>query len=415
MRRLFSATEALFVAFAEKHPISFSVTAHIRGTFSVEQLRAALTKVKQKHPYISARVVPSEEGWWYDTDGVPDFPIRCVEGEWAATLADDLTVKFVSEVGPLVRFVLATDEEFTDLTVVCQHGISDGLSGAYLLRDTLHYLGNPNAPVEPLQVVSPIDELLPTYDASQFDFSEPPPPVDPASRVRDNPTENPLYVLPWSLSEAQTGALVKRCRAEKTSIHAALSVAFLVAHERLGIGVAGVAPHMHTVSSPVSLRDRFTVPIGEHLGNYITSGIKTTLACEPSREFWDMAHEVKTSLTRNSGDIDVFKQLDFLLELTRHVPFDTLLNFDGPDDPADYDLSISNLGNLHFPVNYGPLRLEAMFGPAVNALLDEKVVGVATTAGTLTFTLVTRPKVMDRPTAERLRDITLEILSEAVG
>src|SRR5688572_13730465 len=85
------------------YPVNFAVTASIKGNFSIEQLNAALTKVRQKHPFLAVHVVANADGAWYETEGTPDFPVRAIEGDWAAELGNELNQPFDVRIG-LVRF-----------------------------------------------------------------------------------------------------------------------------------------------------------------------------------------------------------------------------------------------------------------------------------------------------------------------
>ena len=83
--------------------------------------------------------------------------------------------------------------------------------------------------------------------------------------------------------------------------------------------------------------------------------------------------------------------------------------------PINYDFSITNLGRLDFPVRYGPLRLEAMYGPAVNTSEQERTVGVTTIGGRMAFTLAFRDFVLDPAAAEQLKARAMARLGEAAG
>jgi len=85
------------------------------------------------------------------------------------------------------------------------------------------------------------------------------------------------------------------------------------------------------------------------------------------------------------------------------------------DGRVNYDLSISSLGNLNFPQNFGSLRLEAIFGPATNALRGEQILGTNALTGRLAFTFTTHEAVLDRATALCILNEAVAWLSQATG
>jgi hypothetical protein len=142
------------------------MTARIGGDFSVEQLHAALARVRERYPLAAVRVAVDEvEGPCFVSEGVPDFAVRvltgCGDADWTAVVKEELGELFAWDRGPFVRFVLLRGLDFSDLVAVCHHGICDGMAGAYLLRDILHALGEPDIPFAPLPMPPDLWALIP--------------------------------------------------------------------------------------------------------------------------------------------------------------------------------------------------------------------------------------------------------------
>jgi hypothetical protein len=73
----------------------------------------------------------------------------------------------------------------------------------------------------------------------------------------------------------------------------------------------------------------------------------------------------------------------------------------------DYDLSISNLGRVDLPSQYGDLQLEAIFAPTMNVMMDgHRILGVTTFAGRMNCTFTSRD-----PLAAAVAERALEILA----
>jgi hypothetical protein len=81
---------------------------------------------------------------------------------------------------------------------------------------------------------------------------------------------------------------------------------------------------------------------------------------------------------------------------------------------ADYDLSLSNIGRLGIPVDYGSLRLESLYGPTFSAVAD-RIVGVNTVGGQMRFTFVFQKALMDASSGQQVRDLAMRHLGDAVG
>lgn len=410
MRKKLALIESVGLAFGNQYANHFALTARVIGEISIEQLRAALVKVCQRHLFLAARVVTTDDGSWYETDGVADIAIIPFTGEWTDKIVEELPRRFDNAMEPQLSVLLGTGAEFTDLVVILDHAIADGLSGAYLLRDILHYIANPDEVVIPLDVVPPFENILPPVDLSQIERASLPPPVQ--NSKADSPPPRTLFVVAWSLTEVQTSALVACCRQQGVTVHAALCAAFLSVSARLDSS----GSTRRSVSSPVSVRERLVRPVSEQIGTYINSGVRTYLDCTPGRDFWDMARDVKSSLLNTTSDENVFKPIYEFHEMIKSFALsDATFDFTEAPPRAEYDFSITNLGRLDFPVTYGALTLQAIYGPVLNSVIDETIVGVATVGGKLTFSLVSRPSMMSRSTAENIRDRVNHTLADVIG
>ncbi len=207
--------------------------------------------------------------------------------------------------------------------------------------------------------------------------------------------------MPWSLSEAETSALIGLCRRHEVTVHSALCTAFLNIYARLD--PSGRA--LRSVSSPVSVRTRLTQHIDDQVGNYINSGIRITLDCSSTRDFWEMAQEFNSNLAAGTNDDSLLIPIVRFHNMLRGLlQMDTPLRLPESGGRADYDFSLSNLGYLNFPKKYGQLELECIYGPMLNFFLDETIIGVATVSGKLTFSLISRQRLMNYSDALRMRE-----------
>ena len=199
-----------------------------------------------------------------------------------------------------------------------------------------------------------------------------------------------------------------RSRAEGTTVHAALSTAFLRAFgEFRGDG------WNRKIQSPISLRERLTRPVGESFGLFVNLA-KFSVDCAPERDFWTVAREIKRGFIQHTGDKRIFGSL-----IESNVFMDKLASVLAPEIIApsvigvDYDLSITNLGRLDFPVQYGPLVLEALFGPSLGGNPEDIVLGVITIGDKMCFTLAFTGLKLNMSQAEHIKERAMNWLANA--
>jgi len=129
-----------------------AMMAQIKGKFSVEQLKQALTQAQNRHLLLRVRIVLDEaQQPWFEEDPA-NIPLRIVprEGEqhWEKELKQELSVPFVSLQDSLVRVVLIHSTDISELIILSHHSISDGISKLFLIRDILQALSKPEGILE---------------------------------------------------------------------------------------------------------------------------------------------------------------------------------------------------------------------------------------------------------------------------
>jgi NRPS condensation-like uncharacterized protein len=299
----------------------------------------------------------------------------------------------------------------------------------YVMRDLLRLLGEPGLELPALPVPERVTDLLPasvTDDPGvsrrvrrairNLRFSRwlqrmrehftPPSPAGAAG-----PTSQRYCIQTHTLSVDQTKALVERCRAEGTTVHAAICTAWLRA-------LAEVLPkrkYRRRVSSPVNLRGRMARPVPETAGMFLAT-VETEIDCSPLKDFWHAARKFKEHLGRGSSDEKVFMMPLLFHTMTSSMPPEEVGEmakalFGGP---VRYDFSITNLGRLDVPDRIGKLQVEAFYN-LVNSSEHERTVNVNTFAGRTTFTLICRESKMAPEEAARLLENAIRELKQACG
>ena len=243
-RRALTPVERLLT----RHPhCVVTVVARIHGSVSESMVRDAVSKVRQRHPHLRSRIVEDEQGNpWLTSEGAGGIPVQTAPREsddhWIRLVQEQCQVPFDFAERPPVRFTLLQSADASDLVIVCHHIICDGLSLAYLARDLMAHLGDPDRKVELLPDPVPIDK-----DTLPESVSLNPVARFFVKRINNKWLEEEVVfdqqdylnltaaywkryqhqVLPVELSEAQTTALVGRCRAENVTVNSALTAAFV--------------------------------------------------------------------------------------------------------------------------------------------------------------------------------------------
>ncbi|MDE2419820.1 MAG: hypothetical protein KGO49_01395 [Gammaproteobacteria bacterium] len=376
---------------------NFTASFRITGEFTTDELVNAIERLKGKYPTLSMHVVPKPDG---TTEFVsnPDLviPLRIVERETASTWNEiqttEMGVPFDMLTQPPIRIVWIRGQGVSELLLVCHHAFADGLAGFLVLRDILTLLGHPDLKFEKLPLYPPLNALIPNFSGKWritflaklkakllkllLSFRV----VKLSSFSMATPEVNPKYFIQtWEWSKEQTAAFAARCKSEKATVHTALCTAFLRAFAEFhGDG------WNRKIQNPVNLRNRLTAKVGEAFGLYINA-VKFNVNCNPERDFWDISREIKKTLVQKSDDQSIFSELtDGCTLMDELVPVVTPGFIAKQLTKMDYDLSITNLGNLDFPSQFGSLEFENIF-PSTIGKLDEVVVCVMTIRGKMTF------------------------------
>jgi NRPS condensation-like uncharacterized protein len=419
------------------------MVARIEGPLSAEELEAAVSKVRQRHPLLGARVrIDANQTGWLTPQGVPAIPIRVVPrpapDRWMEVAIEEHKQAFSYEAGPLIRLALLPSDETSDLIVTAHHAICDGLSLTYLIRDVLRHLADPDRRVARLPVPPVVDEsLMPVsvsggllsrlgikivnwaWERKDIAFD----PTDNRDLHRTFWQDHRGHMLAWALTEAQTSALVSRCRRERVTVNTALTTAFVAAQNQ----IEPPRDYLNNVVVSVDFRDRLTRPVDGACAFY-ASAVRPELEYQPGTPFWDAARAFHTQIRQLLTDENVFESQQLsafspsLLDALAFVKYDKLEDKLARRmvermgiDRIGASLVVTNLGRLDVPVSYGSRRLAALYGPYVYSDTIEKYLGVATVGGRMHFTLCSGERLIENETVEAVRDAAMDHLRRAAA
>jgi Condensation domain len=403
MERYLGAFEHWFWLWDQIHPLQFAIVAKLQGQFSPNQLTIALQQVQHRHPLLRVCIAVDETGRpkFIETDG--KIPVRWVartdDQHWQQELELEMTHAFDWQVAPLLRVVILQAGDESELMIVCHHSIADASSSIYLLRDIVQGLEGKTFKRSDLSTSLSLEEAFPRL---------PPAPEITGEGSHYSTTisrrSQPL-VRSAMLSVELTQQLIKRSRTEQTTVHAAISAAFLLALTQQPFRSSDPLQCVH----PVNVRSYLSLPMPDAVGLYVNSGV-TTHSLEPNSAFWDVARSVKSQLLQ----ADVAEQL-IEDSQTRQATMTTLpdtATFAEVLKQLSSQLAVTNLGLIQIPQQYDKIWIEALYAPAVLSGNLKRVVGVSTLGDRLSVMITFAPPTDgDRTQSDRA---ATDFLSEGV-
>ncbi len=438
-----------------------TMVARIKGNVSKSMLENAVSKVQQRHPNLRVRIREDNDHVpWFTSEEAGEIPIDVVPREsddhWIQVHQEASQIPFEFDVRPAIRFTLVQSPAISELIILCHHIICDGLSLAYLARDLMVHLGDPTRKVEVLLDPVPIDRDNLPEDVS----------LNPIVRFfinrinrkweedktffdqEDYENLNEAYwsnfehkILSVELSEAQTSALVERCRKNGVTVNTALTAAFVGAQHV----VQGDRSYHPIIGVGVNVRDRLRKPPGESMGFY--AGVVMPKHKYDGRiSFWENAQRLHKQLKPMYTNKNLFS--DFVswcyLEpaILEAVNFKKLGGLVAPRQSRCQRLSafgkrddvvlailkrdkresldrlimgtaVTNLGRLDFPTEYGPLELDRLImqpGGAFPLVNVNLVLGAVTCSGKLSLVVEYAEQAVDTETMGKVKDKAMEFL-----
>jgi hypothetical protein len=372
-------------------PYNMVVVVGVRGDLKPDRLREALDKAQQRHPLLGVNTEIGPAGIpWFSSEGVgaipltvvdqsePDGTRRLTETELSATFAMDQSG---SPRLPLMRVSLLVPRDSAQPTAVvftAQHVIADGLSMVFLVRDLLHFMEEPDAPVTVLDAPANPADVLPAKVRRRI-------PTSPLrfwfalwlAKVyvwlrfgrRTVPSKRRTqHHRSWELTPDQTNRLRARCRREAVSVQSAICTAFLTGFRAI---------HM-----PVSLRSLLARPVGESVGLFVGAA-EVKMNYRAARGFWGNARRFHRRLRRALRDpFRIFRLFSKAVsaEAVRQLG-PLLVAITSNQRP----FAVTNLGQLDgngLQLQGRNLKIESVFG-AVTGIVDASVLTVYTIGGSM--------------------------------
>lgn len=408
------------------------IVARITGNVSEHELSHAMDMARSIHPLIGAKIVFDElHDSWFSNDNVPALPLRVTkrtsDTQWFEEIQCEQRIPFELEKGPLIRFILLHSPDVSDLIVVCNHSICDGMALANLVRDILiNYVDYERE----ITVLNPpnITKLFPTkrgfslsailtrlfvYNAnrkwkkSPHRFFQ----DDYAAITKAYWEKKQCGAVLIELDPQESQIFLEKCRKEEVTVGSAITAACIAAHEDIS---GPFSKNFKLVSAPFDLRKHATTPVGD-VFCLCAGAARFSYTYDSKKSFWKNAAALHKEIHKRVEKLDsaglevpgfepsfidafasfgpifeaipeAYSRTDNLSQFawdTKNVAFSFTRNYKKMT-PGTIP---SNLGRLNLQTIYGNLKIDRMvFLPAVSEVVP-LILGGVSAGGRIVFSL----------------------------
>jgi hypothetical protein len=305
--RPLSPAERMTDLFDRAATLNFTTVATLLGPLTESQLVAALRRLEQRHPLLTAHLVRDAHGSCSIAPGDAPVTLRTIDGS-ADTVQQQLERSLCHRVwadrGPRAELVwVRLGRARSTLLLTLHHVVSDGSSGIFAMRDLLALLEH-EADVAVAELPAPAQEsFFPALFASleeqtlaSLAQAMPPPEGPRPFRLRSAEpapmAQRRAVVTTIRIARSETEALLLRARQARATVHGVVSAAL-----SLAIAAEPSATPLQRIAHPVSLRRYLrryfpeTAPIGEAVGYYVSS-VNTDHQVRADRDLAELARDI---------------------------------------------------------------------------------------------------------------------------
>ena len=399
-------------------PKNITFTVKINGSFTEAALRNALAKIQARHPLLTAGVQEDGKGrpWFVSPIPVPDIPVRILtrtsDEDWMRESEKECQQRFDMQNGPLLRMVWLRSAEVSELIMVCHHCICDGASIVTLYKEMLTLLDQPDLAIGQYESFNTVEDLVPEAILSDKKLQRKGKVTAAILRLflffvsgKKQIRWGKDYTVRWKMDKAATAALVRRCKVQHTTMHAALCTAFLLAFRH----VRGSKNVKNQVFCPVNLRRYIPEIKDDMLFGFATS---TTLSIDkdPMLDFQEQVKRLNNRLSEKLSNLKVYEEI--MLNEYLHPVVKKLSQYLGTAR-GNNDLTFSNMGRLDIPKKFSSFEVEAVHNPIlIFKSANPNGIIASTFDEQLNFSFLSNDAYLSYEEANAIRDKAMELLLE---
>ena len=400
--RSLDSMEELLWLIQQFSPRQHTTGIAVNGATQAIQWQVAWNDVHRRYPMLSTSILktPGERPAYVFTGRPTPLNIRGLEGpvDMSKEIEDELGESFGDGSNGLMRLTICLSSERSVLLLTAHHSAADAKTSLFILEDLLASTGGKTvtgerpwpAPSSMLGLprIAPYVSILKPDDRAAKGAVELPSPEQPHLQVRH-----------LALTNTETTTLRSRARAETTTVHAALLVAF---SSVLAQDSHNSAENAIRCGSPIDIRPLGGAP--EAVGTPVLFHIGAVDG-NSDAPFWERARSVSVEIEGFKAPITALKALDQITGAVagERTPAELLQMLAGPQ--SQYRLLVSNLGEFKLQARYGTLEVESVILGAAPGAPSVQTITAGTLHGSLGLTLISQEPV--RRLLEKARAILL--------
>jgi len=398
-------------------PFNAVIPIKLKGSFEIENLRYALRRLQEKHPFLNAFVMDDQKSrpWFVVSEKIElQIPLRIVarttDDDWKTESMNEWSTLFDTRSGPLMRLVWIKGEEFSEFIMVIHHCLCDGGSAMAILAELLLLLDDGSIEIGKEDPILRIEDIIPVSVlnnkkkiikakliggvATLFLWLIP---VKKKliERKRD-------YMIHWKLEKELSDRLIHKCKTEGVTVNTALCVAVLNAFKEVR------KENFHNkISLPVDIR-RFAPKIKRD--NIFAFGLMLVVSADKDLGFFADAKRMQEDIDKKTTKLDPYETIMMMEE--SHSSLNNFTNFLKYGKSSN-DCMFSNLGRVDIPYLYKNFAVETIFSPSVIGPLGNTTTLVTSTyLGQMDFTFISSEGFIPYNEAQAIKEKMMEILNE---
>lgn len=367
MKRKLSLIEGTMYA-GGKTAVNVVSSVTVKGTIKESDLHAALLKIQNKHPLLSANVWEDEARipYFVKQNPVQNISVRLVNRQtpkdWEKESIIECLTPFNTTGGALFRLIWIKSDDVSDLIFVAHHCICDGRSVLNLIDETLTLLGQPEKELESYESFSSIQDFIPAdirdNKANKLKvrlFSTVAKVVLLLVAFKKAVKREKPFFMHWRLSKEESSLIIEKCKSEGASVHDALSVAFLRGFK----DIETIKSHSRLYCA-VDMR-KFLPEVKNDMLFAFPAMVGLDLPKKINTDFWSQARTFKSELSKKIKEMNVNTVLLYSECLLPSLPRMTQY---AKADKGTHDFTLSNMGKVSISERYNDLEVESLQSPS---------------------------------------------------
>jgi len=434
---------------------------NITGKITGPQIEDALVQLQKRHVLLRSMIVDQPDRTCFIENPDISLTLKTIERtgpeQWIQVCMEEDKKPFDYNQEVPIRFIHLSSSNESDIIILCQHAICDGMSLVSLGRDLMNIIGFPGKALEklppPLSMFDPsrfpanirvnwlrkkvYEKINSKWQKEKILFDN-----EDRHNIEQIFWKSREYLIhPWEIQSPVLDKLTAKCHEKKVTITNLLICSAMAAH----LKIPGPFPqYFPKFSVAVDMRNRFQPPIGDLLGLY-ASGTISKYNYSQKYSVWENASRLQRIVRKQLDDkklLTHFKQMT-LLDPTMFacIPYK---GFGGDVEPhqsryekihsyalqhdfmyrfikkrystvgLNMNFIMTNLGKVDIPQKYGEYFLNNIrfIPPASNSA--EKVMGAVTFGNTMSLNLSHYPTSYSYENMLKIKEYLMEILLEAI-